>query len=114
MREMFCRRTTLHVLKYHLLQSCHQATDVQRLQSVDIRFYAPKQRRSMPTTQRGYTDWISVDVVDDPSSTPCFASLCYEYFQLTQAHPSTMHRANMQAATYVRHYRRRVRSHAAG
>eukprot|EP01050_Picozoa_sp_SAG11_P037105 SAG11_NODE_14471_length_610_cov_7.457926_2_plen_28_part_01 len=22
-----------------------------------------------------------------------------------------MHRANMQAATYVRHYRRRVRSH---
>ena len=135
----------------------------------------------MPTTQRGYTDWISVDVVDDDDDAPCFATLCHEYYNLTSAFPSTddafflvfradtkhdgkfwglssdrlanvmrdamlssgvpadflphsarhagiayqrglpgmtdddvMHRANMQAATYVRHYRRRVRSHAAG
>eukprot|EP01051_Picozoa_sp_SAG22_P014955 SAG22_NODE_1888_length_3374_cov_7.623511_3_plen_58_part_00 len=43
----------------------------------------------MPTTQRGYTDWIVVDVVDDATDVPCFASLCREYYGLTAAFSST-------------------------
>ena len=153
---------------------------IDHLTSVEFWFYALKQRRSMPTTQWGYTDWISVDVVDDDATVPCFASMCYEYYGLTAAFPSlddafflvsspdrahqgkfwglssdrlanimrdamrvagvpadflphsarhagiayqrglpgmtdddVMHRAHMQAATHVRHYQRRVRSHAA-
>jgi hypothetical protein len=38
--------------------------------SVDIRFYAPKQRRAMPATARGYTDSISVDAVDGSVAIP--------------------------------------------
>ena len=167
----------------HSAQECVRFTrdDAGSVSDVAFRFYAPKQRRTMPTTQRGYTDWIIVAVVAADSGVPCFASLCGEYFQLTAALPSyddafflgsyanaahagkfwglssdrlanvmrdtmrsagvppdflphsarhagiafqrglpgmtdddVMHRANMQAATYVRHYRRRVRSHAAG
>jgi hypothetical protein len=147
------------------------------LSAVSVRYYAPKQRRSMPTAARGYTDWVTVDVVDATHAVvPCLATLLYEYYSLTQHLPNyddallltvdanaahdgkhwglssdrlanvmrsamtaagvpadflphsarhagiafqrsqgmcdddVMHRANMQAATYVRHYRRHIRS----
>ena len=133
----------------------------------------------MEVRSHGYTDWITVDVVDAAHATvPCLATLLYEYYSLTQHLPNyddslfltvdanaahdgkhwglssdrlanvmrsamqtagvpddflphsarhagiacqrsqgvsdddVMHRANMQAATYVRHYRRHIRSAA--
>jgi hypothetical protein len=41
------------------------------------------------------------------------AGIAYQQGLLGMTDDEVMHRANMQAATYVRHYRRRIRSHAA-
>lgn len=61
--------------------------DAGALESVDIRFYCPKQRNTMPVSAKGYTDWISIGVVDDASV--CFATLLREYYTVTAPLPQS-------------------------
>ena len=49
---------------------------------VSIRYYGPKQRHSMAVRSHGYTDWITVDAVEDQQI--CFASNLYWYFRASE------------------------------
>eukprot|EP01050_Picozoa_sp_SAG11_P009727 SAG11_NODE_935_length_6482_cov_25.242676_4_plen_280_part_00 len=55
------------------------------LLSASVRFFRPKQRNHMPVSSRGYTDWVTIDVVDD--DVLCFASLLEEYFSVSATLP---------------------------
>lgn len=56
------------------------------LLSASVRFYRPKQRNHLPVSSRGYTDWITIEVVPE-ADVLCFASLLDEYFSVSAALP---------------------------
>jgi hypothetical protein len=55
---------------------------------VSVRFYGPKQRHSLAVRSHGYTDWITVDAVEDAAV--CFASSLYWYVRASEAMPTAI------------------------